>query len=172
MQTWSYLTSEKKLRASTLGDQFLQLNNLALGSKSTELKFFENSCSDMSSFLSPGKDHWGEIENVITVQVDTVDRYCRQHSIREIDLLKIDTQGYDLEVLRGAEQMLSQSLIKSVLVEITFIEIYQGAPRFDEVLSFLLNSNFRLISLYDVVFRRDALAWADALFVHRITDSY
>lgn len=123
----------------------------------------------MSSFLSPGKDHWGEIENVITVQVETIDRYCHQHSIRKIDLLKIDTQGYDLEVLRGAEQMLLQSLIKSALVEITFIEIYQGAPRFDEVISFLLNRNFRPISLYDVVFRRDAIAWADGLFVHRST---
>jgi Methyltransferase FkbM domain len=121
----------------------------------------------MSSFLSPGKDHWGEIENVITVQIDTVDRYCHQHSIRKIDLLKIDTQGYDLEVLCGAGQMLSENLIKSVLIEITFIEIYQGAPRFDEVISFLLDRNFHLLSLYSVVFRGDAAAWADALFVHR-----
>jgi FkbM family methyltransferase len=165
-------SSFEKLRATTPGDQLLELSNLALGSKQTTLKFFENSLSDMSSFLSPSKDHWGEIEDVRTVQVETIDRYCHQHSIRKIDLLKIDTQGYDLEVLRGAEHMLSENLIKSVLIELTFIEIFQGALRFDEVISFLLNRNFRLISLYDVVFRRDAIAWADGLFVRRTPDLY
>ena len=75
----------------------------------------------MSSFLSPGKEHWGEINNVTTVQVETLDNYCQRNSISKIDLLKIDTQGYDLEVLRGAKQMLSEHRI----IEITFIDIYQ-----------------------------------------------
>jgi hypothetical protein len=61
--------------------------------------------------------------------------------------------------------MLSGSLIRSVLIEITFIEIYQEAPRFDEVLGYLLDRKFRLISLYEVVYRNKAIAWADALLV-------
>jgi FkbM family methyltransferase len=160
------LKNFEKLQSSTQDDPSLQLNNFALGSKSTESKFYENDHPDMNSFLAPGRDHWGVIDDGTTVRVETIDEYCRQNSIRSIDLLKIDTQGYDLEVLRGAEKMLSGNLIRSVLVEITFIEIYQGAPRFDQVLGFLLDRRFRLISLYDVVYRRNAIAWADALFIH------
>jgi FkbM family methyltransferase len=159
------LNTFRQLELQTHGDPLSQLNNCALGSKSTELKFYENTHADMNSFLSPGKDHWGTIDNCPTVRVETLDEYCRQNSIRSIDLLKIDTQGYDLEVLRGAEMMLSGSLIRSVLIEITFIEIYQEAPRFDEVLGYLLDRKFRLISLYEVVYRNNAIAWADALLV-------
>jgi hypothetical protein len=80
-------------------------------------------------------------------------------------LLKIDAQGYDLEVLRGAERVLLERQIKCILIEIVFINIYEGGPRFDQVFRFLLDHGFRLVSLYDTVYRDEAIAWTDALFV-------
>jgi FkbM family methyltransferase len=110
-----------KLQMSTQDDPLLRLNNFALGAKSAALEFQQNTHSDMSSFLSPGKEHWGGINNVTTVQVETLHNYCQRNSISKIDLLKIDTQGYDLEVLRGAKQMLSEHRIRSLLIEITLL---------------------------------------------------
>jgi FkbM family methyltransferase len=157
----------RELEAATKNTPSLRLNNFALGSKPGMLDLIENVQSEMSSFLSPGPKHWGAIDEVTTVRVDTLDQYCSQNSIDRIDLLKIDAQGFDLEVLRGAQAVISANTIRCVLIEITFIEIYQGAPRFDEVFRFLLDHEFRLISFYEVVYRGGAIAWADALFVRR-----
>jgi hypothetical protein len=61
--------------------------------------------------------------------------------------------------------VLSFKRVKSILIEITFVDIYKGAPRFDEIFSFLLNHKYRLIAFYNIAYRADAIAWADALFV-------
>jgi FkbM family methyltransferase len=141
------------------------LNNLALGSEPGSAQFFENSQSEMSSFLQPGADHWGAIAHSIDVPVQTLDGYCSERQIDHIDLLKIDTQGFDLEVLRGANNMLAAKSIAIILVEIMFLEIYQSAPRCDEIFKFLFDRDYRLVALYNQVYRRGALAWADAMFV-------
>ncbi len=51
------------------------------------------------------------------VQIDTIDDYCERAGIDHIDILKSDTQGYDLEVLRSAGKMLSAGKIKLVYLE-------------------------------------------------------
>lgn len=56
-------------------------------------------------------------------------------------LLKIDTQGYELEVLRGAEDVLP--LVAAVVLEVSWEELYEGAPSFEEVDAFLSERGFR-----------------------------
>jgi FkbM family methyltransferase len=46
-----------------------------------------------------------------TVRVDTVDRFCHEHGIDELTLLKIDAEGHDLSVLRGAAGMFERGVI-------------------------------------------------------------
>ena len=77
--------------------QNVHLNNFALGSKIGRKRLFENSTSEMSSLLPLGPDGWGEIKAQREVEVSTVDTYCQEHAIRSIDLLKSDTQGFDLK---------------------------------------------------------------------------
>ena len=50
------------------------------------------------------------------VKTDTLDNYCEQNKIDNIDILKIDTEGSELEVLQGAKNMLKKTNI--VLIEI------------------------------------------------------
>ena len=40
------------------------------------------------------------------VDVTTIDLFCAEHRIERINLLKIDTEGHDLDVIRGASNML------------------------------------------------------------------
>ncbi len=56
----------------------------------------------MSSLLRPAAAAWGSIVRETEVAITTLDDYCRSTDVSRIDLLKIDTQGYELEVLRGA----------------------------------------------------------------------
>lgn len=52
-----------------------------------------------------------------TVTVVSLDKYCENHHISHIDLLKIDVEGHELEVLRGARKMLAHRRISLVTFE-------------------------------------------------------
>lgn len=52
-----------------------------------------------------------------TVRQTTIDDFCKQQGIQKIDYLKVDAEGADLDVLRGAEQMLGNGLIDVVEIE-------------------------------------------------------
>jgi len=156
----------EQLQRNTAGLADLQLNNVALGAASGSATLIENERTDMSSILEPGPDSWGEIERRYTVDVTTVDDYCAQRGLERIDILKIDTQGFDLEVLRGAERMMKSGAIGLVFMEIIFSEMYKGLPRFDETFAFLADRRFRLVAFYDFYYQRDRAGWTDGLFIH------
>lgn len=59
--------------------------------------------------------------------------------------LKIDTQGYELEVLRGAESHLTR--IPAIELEVSISELYKGQPLFPDVHQFLENHGYYLASL-------------------------
>lgn len=143
----------------------LHLNNVALGARAESRTFLENTRDDMSSFLEPSVDAWGEIADRYPVEVTTVDDYCAAHGIERIDILKSDTQGFDLDVLRGAQRRIDSGAIRLVFLEITFSDMYKGSPRFDEIYAFLADRRFALVSFYDFYYQRGRAGWTDALFI-------
>ena len=58
------------------------------------------------------------------VDVNTIDNYCKTNEIEFIDILKIDTQGYEENVLLGATNMIKNKKIKFIELEIIFFDIY------------------------------------------------
>ena len=146
------------------GTSDVTLNNFALGSEEAKRSFNEMLQHDMSSFLPTGKHGWGLITNRREVSIKTVDGYCAANGIAQIDVLKCDTQGFDLEVLRGAQQMMARDAIRVVYVEINFAELYVGQAAADEIMSFLRLNGFELVTFYrfhNVDYR---IGWTDALF--------
>ncbi len=53
----------------------------------------------------------------IEIDIDTIDSYCQTHEIERIDLLKIDTEGFELDVLQGAARMIAEDRIAMVQFE-------------------------------------------------------
>ena len=90
--------------------------NSGLGSTTGQIPFFENSCTDMSSFLKLDEMGWGT-EKKSFARITTIDQFCLEHKIDSIDILKIDTQGFELEVLKGAGTMISNNQIQLVYFE-------------------------------------------------------
>jgi FkbM family methyltransferase len=76
-------------------------------------------------------------------------------------LLKLDVQGGELEVLRGAERLLAS--VDEVLTEVSFVPLYVGQPLADDVIAFLAERGFVAVAGGD---RRDA-AQADVLLRRR-----
>jgi len=59
-------------------------------------------------------------KGIIEVPIDSIDSFCAQKKIDQIDLLKIDTEGHEMCVLKGAEKLLSEKRIDFVLSECEF----------------------------------------------------
>lgn len=63
-----------------------------------------------------------ELEKV-DIDVVTLDEFCKENSIEKIDLLKIDTEGFELEVLEGADVLLEKNAIKVIQFEFNEVNI-------------------------------------------------
>lgn len=101
-----------------------------------------------------------------TVRVQTVDGYCESGGIGVVDLLKMDVQGFEIEVLGGAHTLLAQSRVCLIYCEVAFQGIYEGQPLFEDVYREVTKHGFRLVDLYGHVRARfHAINWCDALFV-------
>jgi FkbM family methyltransferase len=154
----------KKLRANTTGMPGVTLNNVGLGARNMELQFLENDHAPMSSFLEPGTQCWGKIQQRVKVRVRTVDDYCSEKRIEKINILKSDTQGYDLEVIRGAERMMREQRIHLIYTEIVFAEMYKDQASIDEIYRHLHKFGFRLVAFYRFTYMNNRAGWTDALF--------
>ena len=79
---------------------------------------------------------------IIKVKTNTLDNFCKIKKIKRVDLLKIDVEGSELDVLRGAKKLLNT-------VSIIQLEILQRKNKFllekNKILIFLKKYNFRLI---------------------------
>jgi FkbM family methyltransferase len=105
----------------------------------------------------------------IDVQVTTIDAFCEEQSIPQVDLLKTDTEGFETEVLNGARNMLARGAIQFVYVEVGL----NGQPNhtpFGDVLAILKPAGFEFSGFYEP-FRcgaRKEVVWlSNALFVKR-----
>lgn len=83
------------------------------------------------------------------VDVSTIDIFCKENLIESIDFIKIDTEGLDLRVLKGAQSMLSQRKIKYIFVECTFDRDNIQNTQFSSLNDFLEDHGFKLRAIYD-----------------------
>jgi FkbM family methyltransferase len=141
--------------------------NCGLGATSGRATLLENSHSVMSSFLELGQDGWGDIRSRTQIDITTVDDFCKVNGINVIDILKSDTQGFELEVFKGAKEMMRENRIRMIYFEIIFSEMYRNLPRVDEVFRYLYDSHFTLVSFYSIFFQKHLASWTDALFINR-----
>lgn len=153
----------------------VHLIHAAAGSKKGELTFNNLANSQLSSFLEPAYFPWDDkqpsYESVPElVKVVTIDELVQEHNIDSIELLKSDTQGYELEVLRGAENCLKTGLIKHVLVEINFFEMYHQQANSSSIVSYLEQCGFHLIDMYEKARKPEhnaSLSWCTGLYGRR-----
>jgi FkbM family methyltransferase len=154
------------LQRRTSGLPNLHLNNYALGSQSGVMELVVNSRSEMSSLLEPSVACWGTVQERRETVVKTLDEYCVENKIQAIDVLKSDTQGFDLEVIKGARELLRRKAIHLIFMEVILSDMYKGLPSVDEIYTFLMDQGFSLVSFYQFHYQHPAAAWTDVLFVN------
>lgn len=164
-----FAPSFQLLRQNLNSDRF-QLFPIALSDHTGVSDFYSNNFEETNSLLPSGKtnspiDTLTTTNRVVKVNVDTLDRFCSNHKIGQIDILKIDAQGTTFNVLYGARQLLENSAIALIQCEVEFIEIYKNEKLFHKIATLLEEYGYKLYSLYNLHFDIDKrLSWADAIF--------
>ena len=109
----------RSLKENSSKDKRIILNNIGLGkAKSKMLLYYDNPGSGIASLTKRRLHHFNiDFSKSEKVQVDTLDNYCQEKSIKRINLLKIDVEGHELDVLAGALNMFNSKLIDIVTFE-------------------------------------------------------
>lgn len=99
------------------------VNNIALGAAGGQRKLFAMARdSSMNSLyrLDGTESKYGPQQEVgDTIDCATTDDYCSTHSIDSIDFMKVDVEGSEMDVLRGARSMLARRAIRVIQFEHT-----------------------------------------------------
>ena len=82
--------------------------------------------------------------NTVEVPAVSLDDFCREVGIEWVDVLKIDTQGTELQVLVGATGLFNKGAVKVVVVELQGASIYAGQCKRGDVGKFLSHYGFVL----------------------------
>jgi FkbM family methyltransferase len=98
-----------------ISDKRIAFENQGLSSEPGELEFhdYQNMCNS----LAPRKEMWGQTLTIYKVPITTVDKFCAERGIDRINLMKIDAEGYDLSVLEGARELLTNQGVDLFMFE-------------------------------------------------------
>jgi FkbM family methyltransferase len=149
------------LRQRVASDARWRVLDCALGDHDGQLSINVMRSDDFSSFLAPASGMEGEykekcaVDHTETVAIRRLDGLLDEalagHSQARI-YLKMDTQGFDLKVVEGADGVLHR--VRALQTEVAVQRLYQGMPDFVEAIQTLSGKGFEVTGLFPV--SRDA----------------
>lgn len=151
-------------------DSRVTLHQVAIGPEAGEASINVSAADDSSSLLPisglqerlfPGT---GEMRTE-TIKVRRLADFVSPEEVVPPALLKLDVQGFELEALRGCEDLLARFAV--VYVECSFVELYSGQALAHDVIEWLARHGFILTGLYNIFYDKNGKAiQGDFLFVH------
>jgi len=104
--------------------------------------------------------------NSVSIPVETIDRFAKTNGIETIDLLKIDVEGYEMQVLKGAEKLFHEASVRYVFAECVLkVDAVSPHTTFFELDKYLNEHGFCFFNYYAESFRlRDGCALGNVLY--------
>lgn len=121
-------TTFNALNARIAGNPRHRSVNVALGSEAGEAELFVYDESKVNS-LTPNAQYakrYGKTGQSIRVAITTLDTFCMENGIDGVDVLKIDTEGFDLVVLEGCRALMERRAVKFIYVEFNDLQPKDG----------------------------------------------
>ncbi len=133
---------------------YLECFNFALGDESGICSIYRSEFSASSSLLPMMDLHKSAFPHTAVnttqqISIRTLDDVFPLLSVTRKILLKIDVQGFELRVLRGASRSLAT--IDLIIIELSFKELYGGQPLFHEIYLFLISKGFCYRGNFDMI---------------------
>lgn len=134
------------LKANAANDPQWSCYQYALGQQDGLMKFYIPADTKLSSLLpSDQVGEGGTTEEVQVKRLDDIIKTNAETGVKERYFLKLDTQGFDLEVFKGSTALLGE--VEGLLSELSVLPLYQGMPPYKEALSIYENAGFAIRSL-------------------------
>ena len=162
-------TAFKKLLKKNKNKKNVFLFNFAIGEKIKKKFFYDYNDSVLSSFYKISKQNSLNLnyEKKI-VKVITLDNFCKKQKLSNINILKIDTQGNEIEVLKGASKSLKKGIFDLIELEIIMGDYYEKYFSFFSIENFLIKNNYRLFALDRTPnFFNDKRLYCNAIYIKK-----
>jgi FkbM family methyltransferase len=119
---------------------------------SPESEYGDHSCSSLLNFSDKSKTEWVDrndfvVINEIDVNVTTLKHFIVKNEIPKIDYLKIDTQGCDLKVLMGLEDLISIVVEGNMEAAAKTDVLYEGQNTQEQSIEFLEKNGFEITKI-------------------------
>jgi FkbM family methyltransferase len=163
----------KRLEQNCSADNNWDCRNMALGDSIGTIEINVSKNTAMSSIIDQtdiGRNsiYDTDVIRVDKVQVTTLDAISSEFA-GDCVFLKIDTQGFEQNVLRGGKHSLP--VLLGVQLELPLIHLYQGTWKFDEALRFMRDAGFTLSQMRPVTYySEDPVSLLEVDCVFRRTD--
>lgn len=95
-----------------------------------------------------------EVTDSIEVPCDTLDGLAKAGEIKDVDFIKLDTRGSELQILEGAENVLSEFCVFGIEIELEFSPLYRAQSLFAEVDGLLREKGFSLFDIGSLLGRK------------------
>lgn len=120
-----------------------------LAKDNSNYKFYsikDNPINTGNSIYKELTEHYSDSNlDIINKKGITLDSLFENDS--EFDLIKIDTQGSELDILLGGSQLCSKA--KGILLEVSLTQYNENSPLYNEVIEFMDNFGFKKVEILD-----------------------
>jgi len=162
-----------RLKSWADGEPLTQVFAFALSDEDGEASFNINvdpTCSSLLARPRSSRAYYAEGSEHVdreTVTTRRLDRFCREHAIDTIDVLKLDVEGAELRALAGAEEMLRSQRIRAIYTEVMFVSHYAGGALYHDIAAELASRGYSLVDFFDLKLADNGqLRWGNALFLN------
>jgi FkbM family methyltransferase len=162
-------TTFEKLQSNTKDVGNISIHNIALGSVKKESSInITGRVTSSSIFPTSPNEYFDKAEpfkitSTEQIRIDRLDEVV--NSGAQVDLIKMDVQGFELEVLQGGVDTLTRTAF--LLLEMQNHQIYQGAPKYYEVDEFLRNHGFELFDIIPSIRVDMQVKEFDAIYINK-----
>jgi FkbM family methyltransferase len=130
----------------------IRCHHLALGAEIGDRTVRRESASPFfrGNSVSNHPDSTTPQDLIEIIHLTTLDVFCEQNGIQRIDILKTDTEGFDLQVLQGAKGLLTNGVVLNIVSEVTLSSTDNAHTNFFALIEWLRQYCFVPYSIYDV----------------------
>lgn len=160
--------SFSELQASARGHANVSIFNLGFSVQPGRVRFDNTSRESVLHAIAKDQSD----VRLPFVDVTTIDLFCAEHCIERINLLKIDTEGHDLDVIRGASNMLRRGDIDVVFAECSLTQVSERLVSFSEMQADMRDRGYVCFGIYNQAFGASTqdlqINWANCAYVPKM----
>jgi len=128
----------------------VSLFNMALGNEKRSVSLVTSKSSDRNRVLRNGEEFSDSKDYFLEeVEMETLSGFCEVNEIKHIDYLKIDTEGYDLEVLKSGEKLLKERTIDFIEAEVGMNKNNEIHVPVEEIKQYMESYDYYIFGIYE-----------------------